>query len=765
MRCRTILAASVAATALALAACPVSATGVKNRASSIADDVEEVAPDPQEQSRSAGASTGVEDIIVTAQKREQILVDVPQAISVIGGETLERQHATTFQDYLKLVPGLQLNQDTPGQGRLVIRGLNTGGVASTVAVYLDETPFGSSSGLVNGAVLAGDFDAFDVARVEVLRGPQGTLYGASSLGGVLKFVSNAPSTDEIEARGRAGVEFTRGGKASYYGNAVLNLPISDTLALRGSGFYRKLGGFIDSTGIAGSRTRNDINNAEIYGGRASLLFRPSNSISVRLDALLQNLDTDAPTVVESDPNTLRTLYGRPTQSIFVTPRRDVRYRVYDGTIDLDLGFGKLTSVSSYSTQKQPSRSDQTLQLSALIQQIFGVANEAYLGQNTDLERYTQELRVASDGSGFVDWVVGGFYSHEKGLINQQYFIVDPGTLTEIAAVPLLARVDLRSRFDEIAGFANLTFHLGDRFDIDIGGRESHNSQRSMQSTAGLLIGVAQLAARSTDDVFTWSVAPKYKLGRRASIYARVAKGYRPGGPNALAPGAPAGSETYSADTVINYEVGVKAETDDRILSFDIAAYRIDWRDIQLITQTGSGSSSFSFNINASDARSEGLEFTTTVRPATGFSVALNGAYNNAELRDDAPAVIGARAGDQLPFTPRYSLGVNTDYEWIPFGDTRAYVGASLRALSKQTAAYDAAYRAANGRQREVPAYDVVDLRAGLDFGRLSLDAYLKNLTDADGKLSTTTLGLYPAGAIGTGVIRPRTFGTSLTLEF
>jgi outer membrane receptor protein involved in Fe transport len=152
-----------------------------------------------------------QDIVVTAQKRTQVLLDVPQSITVVGGKALEAQHADSFEDYLKLVPGLQLNQDTPGAGRLILRGVNTGGVASTVGVYVDETPFGSSSGLVNGAVLAGDFDTFDVNRIEVLRGPQGTLYGASSLSGVLRFVTNAPSTDRFQVRGRASLEDVKNG--------------------------------------------------------------------------------------------------------------------------------------------------------------------------------------------------------------------------------------------------------------------------------------------------------------------------------------------------------------------------------------------------------------------------------------------------------------------------------------------------------------------------------------------------------------------------
>ena len=132
---------------------------------------------------------------------------------------------TNFQDYLKLVPGLHLDQSRPGEGRLILRGVNTEGVASTVGVYVDETPFGSSSGLVNGAVLAGDFDTFDLSRIEVLRGPQGTLYGASSLSGVLRFVTNAPSTAGLELRARAGIEAVKGGATGYNADAVVNVPL------------------------------------------------------------------------------------------------------------------------------------------------------------------------------------------------------------------------------------------------------------------------------------------------------------------------------------------------------------------------------------------------------------------------------------------------------------------------------------------------------------------------------------------------------------
>ena len=231
------------------------------------------------------AQDGVQQVVVTAQKRSQTTIDVPQSMSVIGGDTLEKEQATGFADYLKLVPSLQLVQSTPGAGRLVMRGLDTGGVASTVAVYLDETAFGSSSGMVNGAALAGDFDTFDIARVEVLRGPQGALYGASSLGGLVKFVTNTPDTERFLLRARAGLASIDGGGLSYRSNLVVNTPLSDTLAFRVSGSYVKDGGYIDSIGIAGSDRAEDINGARNYGGRASLMYTPTKDFSLRLTAV------------------------------------------------------------------------------------------------------------------------------------------------------------------------------------------------------------------------------------------------------------------------------------------------------------------------------------------------------------------------------------------------------------------------------------------------------------------------------------------------
>jgi outer membrane receptor protein involved in Fe transport len=716
----------------------------------------------------AAEEAEVQQVMVTAQKRAQTTLDVAQSVSVISGETLEREQASTFADYLKLVPSLQLVQSTPGEGRLVLRGLDTGGVASTVAVYLDETPFGSSSGLVNGAVLAGDFDTFDMARVEVLRGPQGAVYGASSLGGLVKFVTNAPDTSGFLMRARAGAAAVDGGKVAYRSNLVVNAPISDTLAFRASGSYTKEPGFIDSVGTEGSDRETDINRARNYGGRASLQYAPGKDLTVRLSAVAQNIAVGASSTVESDPLTLETLHGGQTQSQYVPQFHNVNYRVYNATVNWNMGWASLTSSTSSSTQKQTYRDDSTYNLSGLIADVFGTPNELYLGQNTNLKKFTQELRLSSNQSGMVDWLAGVYYTDEDGLIAQRYVAVAPGTLTPLTGLPLLAELTLDSKYKEYAAFANTTIHFGPRYDLDLGARYSHNKQDAVQIKDGALVGGASTdLANSSEHVVTYAVAPKFKIDDRHSLYARAAKGFRPGGPNVLPPNPPAGTPTtYKSDSVMSYEVGYKSLSKDGMLSFDVAAFHIKWKDIQLLAVVNG----FGVNTNGVGATSDGVEFSATLRPLQGLRLSANGAYNNARLDGSTSPLVGGVEGDQLPFSPKLSFGLMADYRWNLGATTPAYAGLSLRHLSDQSGSFDADYRAANGRQREIGSYDVVDAHFGVELGSWTLETYAKNLGNSKGKISTSAqtangMNLYPGGAISTGVITPRTIGLMLTKEY
>ena len=322
-------------------------------------------------------------------------------------------------------------------------------------------------------------------------------------------------------------------------------------------------------------------------------------------------------------------------------------------------------------------------------------------------------------------------------------------------------------YKEIAGFADATIHLTQQFDFQFGGRYSKNNQSNRQTVASALLGSSEDFGRSSEHVFTYSAAPKYKLNRNTTIYARVAKGFRPGGPNAIAPGAPADLRSFHSDTVTSWEAGVKAETPDHRFSIDAAAFHIDWKDIQLFTSIAVGGVNFNVNSNGPSAKSDGVEFTATARPLTGLDLSLNGAYTNARLTADTPADVGGFKGDQLPFTPRFSFAANGDYHWQLSPGARAHVGASFRHLSSQNGDFSAAFVTAHGHQRHIRPYGVVDLNAGVDFGRFDIEAYVKNLGNSRGvtSLSGTTTPLFPNGAIGTGIIRPRTFGVSLGIDY
>jgi outer membrane receptor protein involved in Fe transport len=597
----------------------------------------------------------------------------------------------------------------------------------------------------------------------VLRGPQGTIYGANSLSGVLKFVTNAPSTDGVEVRGRVGVETTHHGEAGYLGNLVVNLPLSAKAAFRASGYYRKSGGYIDSIGTAGSDIADNINDSEVYGGRASLLVEPSEMVNLRLTAVLQNIDGRAPSTVEADPTTLKILYGGLTQSQYIPEFSKLRYRVYNATGSADLGFGTLTSSTSYSTQKQRLRNDYTASLGAFVELLTGIPNEFVQPENVDLERFTQELRLSGESS-VVDWLVGGYYDHEDGVLHQDFAILQPGTFTEINALGLVGVANIDSKYEEYAGFANVTVHLGERFDLGLGARYAHNAQSAHQTQDGFLVGgpADYGVTRSSENVFTWSVAPRFELSDNASLYMRVAKGFRPGGPNILPPGAPAAFASYDSDSVISYEVGLKAQTPDRVFAIDVAAFHINWNDIQLFVTDPV--THFNYNGNGGKAKSDGFELTASVNPVAGLTLSANAAYNNAKLTEDTQ--IGGLDGDPLPYTPKFSATLLADYSFPLSGTTQAHVGGSLRHLSSQRAGYDSS---TPGVQRVIDGYEVIDLSAGVDFGKVNLDLYVKNLGDSRGRSSVgslTTFGLptNPNGAISTGVIRPRTIGLTLGVE-
>jgi iron complex outermembrane receptor protein len=740
------------------------------------------------------AGTNLEEVVVTAQKRSQALADIPMSVSVIAGEQLERARATDFQDLTAMIPGFSINADTPGESRITLRGVNTGGVASTVGVYVNDVPFGSSSGLANGAILSGDFDTFDMARIEVLRGPQGTLYGASSLGGVIKYVANEPSTAGFEGRLQASTEDVAGGDMGYSATGVLNMPAGEMFAARVSAFYRHEGGFVDSIGnnpvpslqnpdvniFDGSLVEKDLNGFETTGGRLSALLKASDNFSVNFTAMFQDIDSDNANIIEADPVTFNPLYGDLVVSRYHPETTDSKYRIYSATIDWDTGPVTLQSVTSYGEFSETFQDDVSQVPLEIAPGVFASLTQvltflfadpvtaqpgvsAIVNQVTATDKFTQEIRVVSPESDRFEWLLGGYYTNEHSAIDPQLITaVLAGTEDPVPGLPALGDTKLTSQYKETAFFGNATWHIGERFDLSFGGRWSENDQEASQFLSGLLVGAPVVfdEVKSSESPVTWSVSPRYEFTDHTSAYLRVATGFRPGGPNVLPPTAPAGTPpTYDSDELTNYELGLRTESSGGAFALDVAAFFLDWKDIQLfavVNQVG-------INANGGTAESKGVEMTATWRATEGLNLALTGAYTDAFLTEDTDPVVGGLDGDPLSFVPEYSFAVSGDYEWDVFSDSTAYVGGQVAYTGERPA--DFSTRDANGRIREADAYTTVDLRTGLLLGNWSVELYGKNLTDERGITDIQPEGPFPNGAVGLAVTRPRTIGLSIGARF
>lgn len=742
----------------------------------------------------------LEEIIVTAQKRDETLVEIPMSVTVLSGDMLERQNAVSYEDLVALVPGFSLVSGERGVNRLTLRGANTGGVASTVGVYVNDVPFGSSTGLANAAILSGDFDTFDLARMEVLRGPQGTLYGASALGGVMKYVTNAPDTESVEARARVTAETVADGEPGYGFSGLLNLPLGERAAIRASAYYRYEAGWIDSIGdnpiegfnpapgaipditiLEGTRVEEDFNDVDAYGGRVAALFELSDNASLTLEALAQNLDSGSSNIVDADAVTLEPI-NDDVRSRYQLDESDVSYRLYSATLDWDFGGAALQSITSYGEFEQDFQEDVAANSNlaglpmAQVNTFFFTGNTRALSaiqkQVTSTDKFTQEFRLISADSDSFEWLLGLYFTDEDSGINpQEIFAVDAGTeniATDVPGLPngSVVKASIDSTYEELAAFANATWHLTPRLELAFGARFSDNEQEASQVLGGplydLLAGGAPSfdAATSSESPFTWSFSPRFAVTDDVSVYARVATGYRPGGPNVIPVGAPPGTPgSYDSDELTNYEIGMKGVFADGALSVDVAGYYLDWEDIQLLVVIDG----IGLNGNGGTAVSKGFEFATTLRATDNLTLALNGAYTDAYLTQDTDPIVGGMDGDPLPFVPEWSFGFDADYSWTLSGGSTAYVGGNAGYVGDRPAGFGNVD--SEGEQREAEAYTTVSLRAGIDFGRWSLELYGKNLLDEEGVTSLGSEGTLPNNAVALGLIRPRTLGVALGARF
>jgi iron complex outermembrane receptor protein len=703
---------------------------------------------PQSNNSAASGSSnseraGIAEIVVTAQKRDQRLQDVPVPVTVVNAQALVDSNQLRVQDYYTQVPGLSASLNNSGAANLAIRGITTGdGANPTVGVVVDDVPYGSSTVLGSGAAIP-DIDPSELARVEVLRGPQGTLYGASSIGGLLKFVTVDPSTDGLSGQVQVGANGVQNGnEAGYSVRGAINVPVSDTLAFRASVFTRRDPGYVDNiqTGEKG------INRGDADGGRLSALWRPSEVFSAKVSALFQDNRTYGSPNVMVGPG----LGDLQQEALRGTGGYDNKIQAYSATLTGNLVGFQLTSVTGYSVNKTFLRQDLSPALGEAAVTLF----------EADTSKFSQELRLSKQLGSKLDWLLGVFYTHESSSVVSPILAADS---TTGAPTDVLDSSYAPSKFTEYAAFTDLTFHLTDRFDLQVGGRESRNDQSYYQIQAGPLVPLlypfpspfVQGPIKTDDTAFTYLATPSFKLSSDLMVYARLASGYRPGGPNVggVVFDAPI---SFAPDKTQNYELGLKGSVLDHTLSFDGSLYRIDWKNIQLVAIVGNAS----FETNGSRARSQGVELSLESKPLTGFTIGAWAAWNQATLTEPFPpsSAVSGSVGDRLPYAARFSGRLSLQQDFPLARDLTGFVATAVSYVGNREGEFGPSL----ALRQTYPAYAQTDLRGGVKYNSWSVNVYATNIADKRGLLNGG-LNFFPPNAFN--YIQPRTVGLTVTKRF
>lgn len=697
----------------------------------------------------------LEEVVVTAQKREQRIQDVPIPVAVVSAETLTVNNQLRVQDYYRTVPGLGLAlTGNGGEPVVTIRGITTGGNTNpTVGVVIDDVPYGATVATGSQTPIVPDIDPGDLSHVEVLRGPQGTLYGASSIGGLLKFMTVDPSPDQLSGRAQVGsVSVAEGDDYGYNARGAVNVPVTDDFAIRAGGFTSRTPGYVDNA-QTGER---DINRRDSNGGRLSGLWRPSEKFSLKVNALFQDSKRRGPDDVD-------TLLGDDPKQSFLqnTGLYTRKVQAFGATMNGRVGGVEWTSATGYSVDKMDDAVDSSTNvlLGGYANSVFNV-NRVATEIHSKVDKLSQELRATVPIGSSVSWLFGAFYTDESTTRANDNQAAD----TRGTTFGTLLKTEYHDAdFEEYAAFTNVTVNFGERWEFQLGGRASHNRQEYPVIRSGpvalALFGAdpqALAPLKSKDDAFTYLVTPQFKVSDDLMVYLRAASGYRPGGPNSACgvAGIPCG---FDPDTTTNYDLGVKGNFFEGVLNFDASVYYIDWRDIQIAGISVVGTT-FTYTGNVSRAKSQGAELSLDTKPLEGLMLSAWVAYDDAELKEPfPPGQLLGRPGDRLPYSSRLSGFLSADQEFPLGASLTGFFGTSVSYVGDRKGTFQR-----TAVRETFPSYTQWDLRGGARYDSWTINAFVNNLTNKRGILRSGIDAIRPTYFT---YIEPRTFGFSVTKTF
>ena len=685
----------------------------------------------EEEATNAASAVKPTDIIVTAQRYEQRLQDVPLSISVIGADELSARGTTDLKDLQYSVPGLSTFEYGVGRQFVQLRGIATTIGSSTVGMYLDETPLGLDT---QGDPI--NVRLYDMERIEVLRGPQATLYGQGSMGGTIRYIPAAPRLDAVGGSFQGEYSSTRFGDSNYKAVGVLNLPIAtDKLGVRVVAGYERIGGFIDNV-VTGE---SDVNSADIYTVRGTLLARPSDRLSLSLMGLYQ----------KSRQRNQDFGVDYQTTALLPQPIHD-RYTLLQAKASYDLDFAELSASTSYIDRHNMSVSDVSFFYAPYLSLLGppGFIDRVGSASDADFNIYNGEIRLASQGSGPLGWQLGALYRDAK-------FHAIGTTITEPNDSPIiLADSEVLYRNKSYAFYGEVNYAFTPQFKAIVGLR--YFNEHKTADIASTNFGSSSVDVG--DDKFH-SLNPRvnlsYEFSPGSMIFANVAKGFRSGGFNATSVGMGVVEipPTYDSDEIWTYELGTKHQLFGNKLVLDASVYRNEWSKVQSYTFVAG--TSLAAVTNAGHVQGWGFDLSATARPARDLTLTASYGWNN--LKFDK-ATVDKAVGDPVDGAVRESYSASLDFR------------PSLS--DKVTGIFRIDYQHAGPSQITLrvfavppviprPSRDLVNLRVGVGIGPVELAVFANNLFDEN---SPNLIG--PLGTIHENIEqRPRVVGISANFSF
>lgn len=757
-----------------------------------------------------------EDIVVTATLREQSLQDVPFSINAQTAEDIARSGAVTLEDLSRNVAGLSIQNLGPGQSQVSIRGVSAGqivrdqpGVKEQVGVYLDQS-------VISLSLFTPDLDLFDLNRVETLRGPQGTLFGSGSVGGTVRYITNQPDLGDFEGAAELNLNQVDGGSMGGAARGMINLPLGDSAALRVVGYYTRYGGFIDARREGGGIDQN-VNDGERYGARVALRFEPSDELAITPRFVWQRINSNGfnrQEVYNLFANRFTTTrpqvtFGEREQFLLLGERFEDEIRLGDLTIEWERGGIAVTSVTSY-TDRDILVSRDASALTGSVSVDLGYPAAAVLlpsnlRDTTKLTNFTQELRLASTYDSPFQWVFGGFFADQSRDYSQRlptpgYDAVTDATLGAGTSAAVANgfpanspyNADLPYDITQLAIFGEGTLEISPQFSVTAGGRYYDFSEERRFISGGLFANGDNRRDRTRSSGFTPRLLASFRPSDDITINAQASRGFRLGGVNdplnlplctAQDAAIFGGYQNYDDETLWNYELGAKVQR--RGFSFAAAAFYTDISNLQVTLDAGSCSSRVVFNVPSASTR--GVELEMSVEPIDGFELSIAGSYIDSRfdstVRDGTGAVLGGiRDGNRLPSVPKLQLAATAAYETALSDRANLVLNASYqhvgnrftqpadqennpRTFTHNLAFGGAPATAATTLDLRLPAYDLVNLSAGVEFDSgTSITAYVNNLFDENAILAFDRERGGRA-RLGFHVGQPRTYGVTLRQTF